>query len=114
MNDILMKLRDWGCDIQGALPRFLDDEEFLMECIIQVSSDPAFEALGGFLDEKRIDDAFDAAHTLKGIIGNTGLTPLYSVIVRIVEPLRVGKADGLEQEYALLMSLREKLTRMLT
>ena len=113
MNPILSRLEREGCDIQGTLPRFLEDEEFLLECITQVSVDPAFEALGHFLGDGNIADAFDAAHTLKGVLANTGLTPLYGVIVRIVEPLRAGKMDGLDQEYALLMDMLERLKQLL-
>ena len=32
--------------------------------------------------------AFEAAHTLKGVTGNMGLTPLYDAVCTIVEPLR--------------------------
>ncbi len=32
--------------------------------------------------------AFEAAHTLKGVAGNLGLTPLYEAVCAIVEPLR--------------------------
>lgn len=113
MNEKLLKLANWGCDIQGALPRFLEDEDFMLECIAQVSTDPAFESLGRSLDEKNAADGFDAAHTLKGILANTGLTPLYNIIVRIVEPLRAGKTDGLKPEYALLIDQREQLKRLL-
>ena len=113
MNDKLLKLTYWGCNIQAALPRFLEDEEFMLECIAQVSVDPAFESLGRFLDEENVAGAFDAAHTLKGILANTGLTPLYDIIVRIVEPLRAGKSEGLKTEYALLLNQREQLRRLL-
>ena len=35
--------------------------------------------------------AFEAAHTLKGVTGNMGLTPLYDAVCTIVEPLRTGE-----------------------
>ncbi|MDY6296345.1 MAG: Hpt domain-containing protein, partial [Schwartzia succinivorans] len=34
--------------------------------------------------------AFRHAHTLKGLTANMGLTPLYDLVVKIVEPLREG------------------------
>ena len=114
MNNKLLKLRDWGCDIQGALSRFLDDEDFMLECIVMVSTDPAFEALGRAINEGNITNAFEAAHTLKGILANTGLTPLYEIIVQIVEPLRAGKTEGLEQKYALLLDGQQQLVRILS
>lgn len=109
----LKRLVEWGCDISGALPRFVGDEEFMLECIEQVSTDPAFEALGESIAKGEVANAFDAAHTLKGILANTGLTPLYEIIVRIVEPLRAGKISGLEPIYADLINNREQLKQLL-
>ena len=82
------------------LVKTLDTEVLgqLVPDITQVSIDPAFETLGRALDEENAADGFDAAHSLKGILANTGLTPLYNTIVRIVEPLRAGKVNGLKQD----------------
>lgn len=113
MNIKLQRLEQWGCDIPGALPRFLDDEEFMLECIEQVSEDPAFEALRKSLCENEVRKAFEAAHTLKGIIANTGLTPLYEQVVRIVEPLRGGSAEGLLERYDALEKARGELIALL-
>ena len=43
-----------------------------------------------------LNDAFEAAHTLKGVTGNLGLAPLYQAVCAIVEPLR----DREERDYA--------------
>lgn len=113
MNETLQQLEAWGCNIQGALPRFLDDEAFMLECIVQVSEDPAFETLGDFLAKNKVKQAFDSAHTLKGILANTGLTPLYETIVQIVEPLRTGSAQGLMPQYTKLLNTRRDLIDLL-
>jgi hypothetical protein len=113
MNETLAALENWGCDIRGALPRFLDDEAFMLECIGQVAEDPGFEELGCYLKENRTRDAFDTAHMLKGIIANTGLTPLYEIILTIVEPLRKGNGEGLAQPYERLMDKKNQLVRLL-
>ena len=42
--------------------------------------------------------AFEAAHTLKGVTGNMGLTPLYDAVCTIVEPLRTGRTGGLHKD----------------
>lgn len=110
MNEKLRRLERWGCDVQGAMPRFLRDEEFMVECILQVSQDPAFESLGRYLEEQEIQKAFEAAHMLKEIIANTGLTPMDKTIERIVEPLRRGSAEGLKPWYDALIKEREQLS----
>ena len=113
MKDELVRLQQWGCDVIGSLPRFVQDEEFLMECIEEVARDPAFDTLGAQLERGELRQAFDTAHMLKGIIANTGLTPLLREIVGIVEPLRAGSDEGAAQHYTLLMSRRSELLSLL-
>ena len=113
MDDTLKRLSSWGCDSKGALARVLDDEELLLSCIAQVAEDPAFETLGQALTAGNVTEAFDAAHTLKGIIAHTGLTPLYDVVVQIVEPLRAGVQDGTGPAYQQLLEKREELRKIL-
>lgn len=90
--------------------RFLNDPGFYAEIAAEMLSDPGFEELGGLLADMSIREAFDTAHTLKGIIGNCGITPMYALIVQIVEPLRSGSADfrDLERVYSQLMSARDE------
>ena len=113
MKDTLEKLQGWGCDISGTLPRFLDDQGFLLECIVQVSQDEGFAALRQALAEGDLAGAFDTAHMLKGILSNTGLTPLYEVIVQIVEPLRIGESAGLLERWEQLEDRRQELLVLL-
>ncbi len=93
MNALLTELRGRGCDIDGALARFLNNEDFYAKCFKKFIDDPAFEGLGKALAAKDVDIAFRHAHTLKGLIANMGLTPLYDLAVKIVEPLRAGQCE---------------------
>ena len=58
-------------------------------------------------DERK--KAFDCAHTLKGVFANMGITPMFETVVKIVEPLRAGKNDGLMPVYEELLDEREHL-----
>ena len=111
MNARLETLEKCGCDIKGSLPRFLDDEDFMLECIMQVLEDPSFQTLKLRLREENIKAAFEDAHTLKGIIANTGLSPLYSIVTQIVEPLRKGDCQGLLPLAELLDEKRQELQK---
>ena len=65
-----------------------------------------------------LDGAFQAAHTLKGVSGNLGLTPLYEAVCDIVEPLRHGEKrsdypamlEKIEEEFAKVRQMHEELT----
>ena len=86
---------------------------FLRTLLYSIAQDPAFDTLGAQLEQNNIAAAFDTAHLLKGIIANTGLTPLHREIVQIVEPLRGGSSDGVAPHYAALMEKRNELLKLL-
>ena len=46
MNTLCTKLQDWGCDIPGAMRRFLDDEDLYTSCLDTMLADESFESLG--------------------------------------------------------------------
>ena len=94
MCEVLEKLRAWGCDLDGALERFLGDEELYKSCLPMVAEDESFDGLKEALAEDERKKAFDCAHTLKGVFANMGITPMFDTVEKIVEPLRAGINDG--------------------
>lgn len=108
-EQIISSLKGWGCDIDGAMPRFLNSVEFYCRLLATVPSDKAFTRLGEDLKKKEAKAAFEDAHELKGVLANMGLTPMYEVTCRIVEPLRAGRCEGLDADYATLMEELNKL-----
>ncbi len=114
MNQLLEKLKCMDCDIDGAMSRFLDNEEFYVRCLKKMLLDPSFALLGEALRDGDVDKAFHHAHTLKGVVANMGLTPLYDLIVRIVEPLRAGHMeDGLLDAYQRVLAQRDSYQKLL-
>ena len=103
MAALMDELRARGCDVEGALTRFLNNEAFYAKCYKKFLDDPAFSALDEALKAKDAETAFRHAHTLKGLTANMGLTPLYDIVVKIVEPLRGGAYhdDLLEEQNGL-------------
>lgn len=113
MEMIFQALEEWGCDVEGALDRFLDDKELYVTCLQTVISDGNFAKLGAALDEQNVSQAFDYAHTLKGVFANLGLSPMFAIVETIVEPLRVGCSSNLEEPYENLLASNEKLKDIL-
>ena len=94
---LLERLENWGCDIEGAMDRFLGDEELYIECLHTACEEPSFEKLGEDLAAGNVKEAFEAAHCLKGV----------------VEPLRAGKGENLLPYYKELLEARETFRTML-
>ena len=107
MSDLLAALASWGNDASGALARFLGDEALYEACFRQFLADPAFGALETAMDGAA---AFEAAHTIKGVAGNLGLTELYHAACALVEPLRHGGLTaGLEPQWQALVAAKAAL-----
>lgn len=112
MNKRLIKLESWGCDIAGAMERFLNDEAFYFECYEQALEDPDFKQLKEALAAHDVRQAFEHAHSLKGIIANLGLTSLYHIISDIVESLREGREEGVVERYQELLQERNRYLKL--
>lgn len=103
MSSIVERLTDMGCDMQAAMERFMNDEEFYEDCYKMTMEDEVFENLGKSIEARNIQEAFDYAHMLKGVIANMGITHLYKLLVEIVEILRVKSMDNVPELYRKLM-----------
>ncbi len=56
--------------------------------------DRSFETLCAKLDEGDTEGAFNAAHTLKGVVLNLNLVGLIDPVCNVVEALRAGNIDA--------------------
>lgn len=108
MEERLLKLEKMGCDVKGAMNRFLNDTEFYFECLDEAMQDSGFETLGIALEQHDIARAFESSHTLKGVLSNLGLLSLAEKMGRIVDTLRSGNDKGLLKEYQELMEEKKK------
>lgn len=114
MEALFKQLREWGCDVDGAMERFLGEEELYRNCLFMLTEDACFENLKKALAEGDIEAAFHNAHTLKGVIANMGVSPMFDIIVQIVEPLREGELEGLMPLYEELVEKKCYLKKQLT
>lgn len=109
---ILKELNDYGCDIKGALDRVLGDEELYIICLEKFVADEGFDKLGKYIEEKKIEMAFNESHTLKGVSGNLGVTPLYNLLTVIVEKLRKDSLEGVFEDYKKIMKSYNKIKKI--
>ncbi|MEA5020379.1 MAG: Hpt domain-containing protein [Gordonibacter sp.] len=112
MSILMKRLDEYGADVEGAMARFLNDEELYESCFVSFLEDEAFLQLNEALKCGDYERAFDAAHTLKGVAGNMGLTPMYCAVCAIVEPLREKKGSDLMVLHAGIVEQHEVLRRL--
>lgn len=90
---MINKLRDWGCDVEEALERFVNDQELYCTCFSMFLADDSFNALKQSVECGNCKASFEACHTLKGVAGNLGAGPLYAEICVLTEKFRSGNLD---------------------
>lgn len=114
MDTLVEKLEAYGADVTGAMERFMDDAELYAECLTTFSEDKNFTKLSTSLEDQAYPQAFDAAHALKGVAGNLGLTPLFTAICDMVESLRQHHyEDDLQAKCEKILSLLSQLKDIL-
>ena len=85
-------LRRFGANTQEGLGRCMNNEAFYLRLVGMGLSDPNFGKLSQAISAGDAKAAFEAAHALKGIVGNLSLTPLYRPIAELTDLLR-GKEE---------------------
>lgn len=113
MANKIEKLRNWGCDIDGAFERFLNDGDLYDECLMMFVEDENIDALKDHINDKDQQVPFVIVHTLKGVTGNLGLTPLYESLVILCENLRNNKYDPKSGIYERVQSDLDKFVEIM-
>ena len=81
-----------GANYQDVIKR-LPSEAMIKKFALKFKDDTSFQELETALNEKQVDIAFRAAHTLKGVCMNLGFDHLYKPSFEITESLRAGNLD---------------------
>lgn len=82
------KLRTFGANVDEGLARCVGMEALYLKLVNSIFKEPAFERLEKGIRAGNLDEAFEAAHALKGVLGNLSLTPLYEPVAELTEKLR--------------------------
>lgn len=96
-SNVSKLLEENGFDVAGTMKRFLNNDALYMKCLRKFLDDTSFEKLKAAYEEGNCEEAFKAAHTMKGFVSNLGINRLYEAINPMVEKLRVGNMD-IEEE----------------
>lgn len=106
-------LEAYGADIPGIADRFTDDAELYLQCYNDLLGEDNRKLLAAAMKAKDYEKAFEAAHALKGLTGNLGLTPLYGALCKLVESLRVGEYGGVKAEYRDVCEQLDRVQRLI-
>ena len=102
-------LTEFGVNTKEGLTRCMNNEKFYFKMIKMGLASDQFDKLGAALENNKLDEAFEAAHALKGVLGNLALTPVYNPLAEMTELLRAGKSEDYVTMYKPILELRNKL-----
>ena len=109
------KLAAYGADTKAGLGRCLNNEAFYLRLVGKEMEDPNFARLQEAMAAGDMKAAFEAAHALKGALGNLALTPIFEPVSELTELLRGAEGsvetgdllDRAMEAYASLKQLAE-------
>ena len=81
-------LKKFGANTEEALNRCMGNEMLYLKLVDRFLSQNTFPDLVDAIKKGDLEGAFHVAHSLKGVLGNLSLTPLYDVIYNMTEFLR--------------------------
>ena len=85
-------------DYEGVMGR-IGSEGLVKRFVLKFLDDPSYLNLEKAVQEQNAEEAFRAAHTLKGICLNLGFDRLYKVSAELTEKLRESELNGYEAVY---------------
>lgn len=105
-EEIREKLLSAGIETETAIERFMGNEALYLKFLLRFENDESYSRLCDAMERGDCQDAFVAAHTLKGVCGNLSINRMENILREQVEYLRGGKLDkaqkmmeGLTAEY---------------
>lgn len=82
-----------GSNYEEVLGRFAGNKMLVEKFARKFIEDPSYHTLKDSLEQKDYEEAFRAAHTLKGVCANLGFTQLFKVSSELTEELRDRNPD---------------------
>lgn len=81
-----------GGDYENAVSRLMNDR-ILQKFVLKFLDDGSYDLLMRAMDAKDYQEAFRAAHTIKGVCQNLSFTVLEDSGSRLTEALRAGRSE---------------------
>ena len=106
------KLNDFGANTSEGLSRCYGNEMLYLRLVGMIPAEANFDKLKEAIDKGDLNAAFEAAHALKGVLGNLSLTPMYKKSVEITELLRSRTQTDYAPLLAELFEMKDELAAL--
>ena len=106
------ELNKLGINTDEGVARCMGSEEFYIKLVKMVPDEKGFDSLKAAVDAGDMNAAFEAAHALKGVLGNLSLTNMYEKSSEITELLRAKTEIDYTPLVNQLLSMRDELAAL--
>ncbi len=86
--ELIEELEGMGVNADEALKRFLNNRALYEKMLKKLPDSMKGKQVMEAIDAGNIETAIETAHTMKGVLGNLSVTPLYEAYTKIVALLR--------------------------
>ncbi len=106
-------LTEFGANTEEGLGRCFGNTDLYLMLVKTVPTEASFDGLEEAISQNNLEEAFEKAHALKGVLGNLSLTPIYNPTNEITELLREGKEMDYEPLLKEILGQRDKLKEII-
>ena len=103
------ELRNFGANVDEGLARMMNNEGFYLRMVGMGIDDKNFQRLEMAVEENDLNAAFEAAHALKGVLGNLSIDPMTKIVSEMTELLRSHTQMDYRPMLKELLAKREEL-----
>ena len=112
-ENVKATLVEAGVNVQTALERFMGNEQLMVKFLKKFTDDTNFQKLVSAIEEKNWEEAFKAAHTMKGLCGNLSIENLQNLVSEQTEFLRAGNGEEAAAMMPQVQEAYDKVTAVL-
>lgn len=105
-------LKKLGVNTDEGIMRCMGNEQFYLRLVNMIPDEKSFDSLKTAVDNGDLQAAFEAAHALKGVLGNLSLTDMFDKCSEITELLRAKTEIDYTPLINQLLSMRDELDAM--
>lgn len=107
--NMIEKLNAFGADTAEGISRCCGSEALYLRLVKMIPEEKGFDDLKNAIKANDTDAAFAAAHTLKGVLGNLSLSPMYEIASEMTEQLRAHEQTDYTPMLQALLNMKEEL-----
>ena len=106
-------LNKYGANTKDGIKRCANNEALYLKLVNTIPSNPSFNLLYESINNNNLDEAFQYAHGLKGILSNLSLDPILKPIIEITEHLRNKEIINYKSYLSIIEEKRKELEELL-